>query len=289
MTSVVGRKVDEPKIVSRSNLPSGVQAGLAEAWTLFARDGNVQQKAGGSAQKQAPTSGVRGRTTGPKPASSVKDQQPPHSVPEQAPVYQNGARLAWEDPAVRITTATTDPVGRREDRTQPAASSAKQPLKKPPLATSSASLLTGNDGNHPGLVQRSYPAPYSNAQAVFGPPVDFNNPPPTQHVSTRPLQAKQTADVQMPLTRKTTALQQEGASAKPQVVTTTSQEPITSVELTEDTLAALRATIERQKQNLQGKTIHDTGGDSRHLEFQDLSGGSVNTAALDSLDRKSVV
>ena len=123
------------------------------------------------------------------------------------------------------TTAASDSTGQRGDRTHPVASSAKQPLKKSLPVVSSTS---GNEGNLPGLVHKSYP-PYSNAQAVFGPPVDFKSSAQTHHGSTRPVQVKQTAVAQLPLTRKTTARQQHGVHHIP----ATAQVPIVSVELGE--------------------------------------------------------
>ena len=91
------------------------------------------------------------------------------------------------------TTAASVPTGQKEDRTRPVVSSAKQPLRKPVSVTSAASLPNGNHGNLPGLVQKSFP-PYSNAHAVFGPPVDFKSSPAPQHVSIHPQDVKQVAE-----------------------------------------------------------------------------------------------
>eukprot|EP00731_Ephydatia_muelleri_P036811 Em0329g2a len=138
MTSVLGRKVDEPKIVSHSELSSAVQAA---------------QETERGAQKQAPTSTVRVRTTGLKPTTLDKNLQPFHSASAQAPLRQ----------------------------------------KRPSMA-------------------------YTICPA-------------------------------------------------------TAQVPIVSVELGEGTLAALRATVEKQKQAAQAKTSHATGSDYGQRGFQDLSGG----------------
>ena len=183
------------------------------------------QKLERAAYKQAPANSVRGRAPGLKPATSVQ----PHARP--APPNRNGVRLAWEDPRVETTTAASDSTGQKGDRTHSVASSAKQPLKKPLPATTATPTPTGDHDSLPGLVQKSFP-PYSNAQAVFGPPVDFKNPSMPQHVSTRPLEVKQAADTQKSSTRKTTSHHQVAVPAKPQAPATT-QASIASIELPE--------------------------------------------------------